>query len=73
MNAVVRKSFDSLEASLATLVESVASYNPSPSAALAIVAADDGLAETLDCRALLLVANIKEGILTDGNSGRAPA
>jgi hypothetical protein len=48
MNAVVQKSFDNLEASLATLIESVASYNPSPVAARAVIAADDGLVESLN-------------------------
>ncbi|PWW74600.1 hypothetical protein C7212DRAFT_283152 [Tuber magnatum] len=48
MNAIVQKSFDNLETSLATLVESVASYNPSPAAARAVIAADDGLVESLD-------------------------
>ncbi|CUS15516.1 unnamed protein product [Tuber aestivum] len=43
MNAIVQKSFDNLETSLATLIESVASYNPSPAAARAVIAADDGL------------------------------
>ena len=50
MNALVQKSFDNLETSLATLIESVASYNPSPAAARSVIAADDSLVESLDQR-----------------------
>lgn len=48
MNVIVQKSFDSLEASLAVLIESVSSYNPSPAAAIAVVNADDVLTAGLE-------------------------
>lgn len=48
MNVIVQKSFDSLEASLATLIESVSSYNPSPTTAIAVVNADDVLTASLE-------------------------
>lgn len=48
MNSIVQKSFDSLEASLATLIESVSSYNPSPAAAITVVNADDALTKSLE-------------------------
>lgn len=52
MNVIVQKSFDSLEASLATLIESVSSYNPSPNAAITVVNADDVLTAGLEQRVL---------------------
>ncbi|KAI5845809.1 vitamin-D-receptor interacting mediator subunit 4-domain-containing protein [Morchella snyderi] len=48
MNTIVKRSFDSLETSLESLVESVSSYNPSPPAAIAVVNADDTLTESLE-------------------------
>jgi hypothetical protein len=48
MNAVVQKSLDNLEHKLQELIESVASYNPSPAAAAALIQADDELTETLE-------------------------
>ncbi|RPA92864.1 hypothetical protein L873DRAFT_1794017 [Choiromyces venosus 120613-1] len=60
MNAVVQKSFDNLESSLASLIESVASYNPSPAAARAVIAADDGLAKSLDQRSYLIPRPTKQ-------------
>jgi hypothetical protein len=48
MNASVQKALDNLENKLQELIESVASYNPSPAAAVALVQADDELTETLE-------------------------
>jgi hypothetical protein len=48
MNAVIQKALDNLEHNLQELIESVASYNPSPAAAVALVQADDELTEVLE-------------------------
>lgn len=42
--------FQRIESALNTLIESISAYNPSPSAALDLVAADDRLSESLDLR-----------------------
>lgn len=57
MNAIVQRSFDSLETSLESLVESVSSYNPSPPAAIAVVNADDILTESLEQRTSHIALN----------------
>jgi len=54
MNALVQHALDNLESNLQTLIESVASYNPSPTAAQALVEADDELTEALEQRTVLL-------------------
>lgn len=46
----VNASLDSVETALARLLESVASYNPSPEAASVLVQADEALTDTLDTR-----------------------
>lgn len=50
MNAQLQKSFDAIETALATLIESVSNNDPSPNAALALVAADDDLSSGLEQR-----------------------
>jgi len=53
MNASVQSALDNLERNLQLLLESVASYNPSPAAAVALVQSDDELTATLKKRAPL--------------------
>lgn len=48
MNAVVNAQLERMEIALQRLIDSVTPYNPSPSAALDLVAADDGLADALE-------------------------
>lgn len=60
MNVIVQKSFDSLEASLATLIESVSSYNPSPTTAITVVNADDVLTASLEQCVLWIPSEMKE-------------
>ncbi|KAF2008460.1 hypothetical protein BU24DRAFT_97049 [Aaosphaeria arxii CBS 175.79] len=48
MDAVLQSHFARVESALSTLVESIATYNPSTQAALDLVAADDDLSEGLD-------------------------
>ncbi|KAF2703157.1 hypothetical protein K504DRAFT_351938, partial [Pleomassaria siparia CBS 279.74] len=48
MDSVLLLQFQRVEAALSTLIESIASYNPSPQAALDLVAADDELSHGLD-------------------------
>lgn len=52
MNATVSNALNTLESTLATLLDSVASYNPSPQAAAALVHADEQLTESLETRNL---------------------
>lgn len=52
MLSVFQTRFQRLETALNTLVESVAAYNPSITAANALVAADEELDESLEQRAL---------------------
>ena len=52
MDKMMEKSFDVLEAALSQLTESISSYNPSPSAATAVVAADDEISKSLELRML---------------------
>lgn len=62
MNVIVQKSFDNLEASLAALIESVSSYNPSPAAAITVVNADDALTASLEqCMFLNIIQNEGDG------------
>lgn len=53
MLSVFQSRFQRLEQSLTALVESIAAYNPSISAADALVAADDDLNESLEQREFL--------------------
>lgn len=46
----MEKSFDALEAALTQLIESISSYNPSPTAASAVVLADNDISESLELR-----------------------
>lgn len=48
MDRIMDAQFQRIESALNTLIESIAAYNPSPSAALDLVAADDTLSESLD-------------------------
>jgi hypothetical protein len=50
MDDMLSTQFDRVEKALATLVDSIAAYNPSPQAALDLVAADDQLSQGLDQR-----------------------
>jgi hypothetical protein len=50
MEDVLSTQFDRVEKALSTLVDSIAAYNPSPQAALDLVAADDDLSRGLDQR-----------------------
>lgn len=50
MDDVLSAQFDRVEKALSTLVDSIAAYNPSPQAALDLVAADDELSHGLDQR-----------------------
>jgi hypothetical protein len=50
MEDVLSAQFDRVEKALSTLVDSIAAYNPSPQAALDLVAADDELSQGLDQR-----------------------
>jgi hypothetical protein len=50
MDAILHKQFERVEAALGTLVDSIASFNPSPQAAVDLVAADDELSEGLEQR-----------------------
>ncbi|OSS44359.1 hypothetical protein B5807_11060 [Epicoccum nigrum] len=48
MDDVLQAQFDRVEQALGTLVDSIASYNPNPQAAIDLVAADDELSHGLD-------------------------
>ncbi|KAH7081745.1 mediator of RNA polymerase II transcription subunit 4 [Paraphoma chrysanthemicola] len=48
MEDILSTQFDRVEKALTTLVDSIAAYNPSPQAALDLVAADDQLSQGLD-------------------------
>ncbi|KAF2876627.1 mediator complex, subunit Med4, partial [Massariosphaeria phaeospora] len=48
MDSTLQAQFQRLELALSTLVDSIASYNPSPQAAVDLVAADDELSRGLD-------------------------
>jgi hypothetical protein len=50
MDDILTAQFDRVEMALGTLVESIAAYNPSPQAALDLVAADDELSHGLEQR-----------------------
>ncbi|KAL6707573.1 hypothetical protein ACN47E_003922 [Coniothyrium glycines] len=48
MDDILTAQFDRVERALGTLVDSIAAYNPSPQAAIDLVAADDDLSQGLD-------------------------
>lgn len=50
MNTIIQAQLDRVETALTTLIESVASYNPSIPAANALLAADDDLNKGLEQR-----------------------
>lgn len=50
MNTTLQAQFDRVETALNTLIDSISAYNPSPAAAVALVAADDDLSHGLDQR-----------------------
>jgi hypothetical protein len=50
MEETLSAQFDRVEKALSTLVDSIAAYNPSPQAAIDLVAADDELSQGLDQR-----------------------
>jgi hypothetical protein len=50
MEDILSTQFDRVEKALSTLVDSIAAYNPSPQAAVDLVAADDQLSHGLDQR-----------------------
>ena len=51
MDATLQKQFERIEAALNTLVDSITTYNPSPQAAIELLAADDELSSGLSQRA----------------------
>jgi hypothetical protein len=53
MDDVLQAQFDRVEQALGTLVDSIASYNPNPQAAIDLVAADDELSRGLDQRRIV--------------------
>ena len=50
MNLEIQNQFDRIESALDTLIDSITSYNPSQTAAIALVEADDGLSRGLERR-----------------------
>jgi hypothetical protein len=48
MEDILTTQFDRVEKALSTLVDSIAAYNPSPQAAIELVAADEELSQGLD-------------------------
>lgn len=52
MDDILQAQFDRVEQALGTLVDSIASYNPNPQAAIDLVAADEQLSHGLDQRKL---------------------
>lgn len=50
MDQILHAHFERVEAALNALVDSISSYNPSPAAALDLVAADDELSKGLEQR-----------------------
>lgn len=50
MNEEIQAQFDRVETALNTLIDSITSYNPSPSAAVSLVTADDELTKGLEKR-----------------------
>lgn len=58
MDALLQAHFARVETALGTLVESIATYNPSTQAALDLVTADDELSEGLDQRAHSQASNL---------------
>jgi hypothetical protein len=50
MDAVLQSQFERVEAAMSALVDSIATFNPSPQAALDLVAADDELSNGLEQR-----------------------
>lgn len=50
MDSVLVEQFERVEKALGALVDSIAAYNPSPQAAIDLVAADDDLSQGLDQR-----------------------
>jgi hypothetical protein len=48
MEDILTAQFDRVEKALSTLVDSIAAYNPSPQAAIELVAADEELSQGLD-------------------------
>ncbi|KAH8727881.1 vitamin-D-receptor interacting mediator subunit 4-domain-containing protein [Phaeosphaeriaceae sp. PMI808] len=50
MEVILGSQFDRVEKALSTLVDSIAAFNPSPQAAIDLVAADDHLSQGLDQR-----------------------
>lgn len=65
MLAIFQSRFQRLETALNTLVESVAAYNPSVTAADALVAADDDLEESLEQRTSHPLSDISRPPPTD--------
>ena len=50
MDDILNAQFERVEKALGTLVDSIAAYNPSPQAAIDLVASDDQLSQGLDQR-----------------------
>ena len=54
MNRIIQDQFDHVDTALNTLIESIASYNPSVAAANDLLAADDELTKGVKLRELCL-------------------
>lgn len=54
MDDILQAQFDRVEQALGTLVDSIATYNPNPQAAIDLVAADDELSHGLDQRRIVI-------------------
>lgn len=55
MDAALQSQFQRVETALNTLIDSITSYNPSPQAAVDLLAADDELTKGLEQRELALL------------------
>ena len=54
MDDILAAQFERVEKALGTLVDSIAAYNPSPQAAIDLVAADEHLSQGLDRRTSIM-------------------
>jgi hypothetical protein len=70
MEQILSTQFDRVDKALSTLVDSIAAYNPSPQAAIDLVAADDELSHGLDQRKSHILPFRMSN--TDQTSGAAP-
>lgn len=64
MNTIIQAQLDKVETALNTLIESIASYNPSTPAANALLAADDDLNKGLKQR-MYTFCTMQKSLLQD--------